>query len=91
MIATFAAAGGSVAAQLVQVAGALSILAAFTAVQLGRMSPRRRPYLTLNALGAGVLAAVAWSGRDWGFLLLEGVWALVALSALVGSLRARRT
>jgi hypothetical protein len=32
----------------------------------------------LNLVGAGVLAVDAYLGRQWGFLLLEGVWAAIA-------------
>jgi hypothetical protein len=75
--------------QLVQVAGALLILAAFTALQRGRMSPTSRIYLTLNLLGSLVLTAVALAEFDLGFLLLEGVWAIVSLWSLVQVLRGR--
>lgn len=64
--------------QVVQVAGALLILAAFAALQLGRMRPDSRAYLVLNLIGAVVLAALAWHEQLWGFFLLEGVWALVS-------------
>ncbi|HET8601444.1 MAG TPA: hypothetical protein VFL99_14035 [Segeticoccus sp.] len=64
--------------QIIQVVGALLVLAGFAAVQANRMSPTQWSYLWLNALGSSALAVLAWLGRDWGFLLLEGVWALVS-------------
>lgn len=73
--------------QLVQIAGAVLILVAFAAIQLGTMSPSSRTYLVLNLAGAGILAVVAWLDRDLGFLLLEGVWAAVSLWSLVRVLR----
>ena len=41
-------------------------------------------------IGSAVLAADAWWGRQWGFLLLEGVWALVSLGGLIAALSGRR-
>jgi hypothetical protein len=74
--------------QLIQLLGALLILAAFAAVQFGRLRGDSRTYLSLNVLGAGVLAYVAWDERQWGFLLLETVWAAVSLWSLARVLRA---
>ncbi|HEX6752457.1 MAG TPA: hypothetical protein VF093_02555 [Solirubrobacterales bacterium] len=68
--------------QLVQVIGALLILAAFAAAQLGAMDPHSRVYLALNLVGSTVLAVLAWEERQWGFLLLEIVWAGVSLWGL---------
>jgi hypothetical protein len=74
--------------QLVQLAGALAILAAFAAAQLGRVDVRGWPYLWLNAAGASVLALDAWHEQQWGFALLEGVWALVSAGGLLARWRA---
>jgi hypothetical protein len=73
--------------QVVQILGALAILAAFVAAQLGVFDVRSRPYLWLNVLGALVLAIAAWHERQWGFLLLEGVWTIVSAWGLVSRLR----
>jgi len=64
--------------QLLQVAGAALILVAFIAAQRNRMSTHSVVYLTLNLVGSIVLTGVALHGRDWGFLLLEVVWAAVS-------------
>ena len=72
--------------QLVQIAGSLLILVPFGLAQLGRMSARSRPYLTLNLAGSMVLAADAAIGSQWGFLLLEGAWAVVSLAGLARAL-----
>jgi hypothetical protein len=74
--------------QLVQVVGALLILAAFGAVQFERMRPDSRVYLALNLVGSAVLAVLAWVESQWGFLLLESVWAAVSGWGLVVALRA---
>jgi hypothetical protein len=73
--------------QLVQVAGAILILVAFAAAQLGAMDVHSRLYLVLNFVGSLILAALAWRERQWGFLLLESVWAVVSLWGLRSSLR----
>ncbi len=70
-------------AQLIQVVGALLILTAFAAVQFERMRPDSRVYLSLNLVGAIILAALALHESLWGFLLLETVWAIVSARGLV--------
>ena len=74
--------------QLIQVGGALLILAAFTAAHLGRVDPHARSYLVLNLAGSTVLAYDALHGSEWGFLLLEAVWALVSAWSLYRALLA---
>jgi uncharacterized protein (DUF1786 family) len=74
---------------LLQLVGALLVLAGFTLAQLGRLDPQSIPYLVVNLVGSAILAALALEERQWGFLLLEGVWAIVSLAGLVGRLRAR--
>lgn len=68
---------------LVQIAGSLLILVPFVLVQLRRLEPESLPYIWLNLVGSAILAVDAWHGRQWGFLLLEGTWAVVSLLSLV--------
>jgi hypothetical protein len=68
---------------VLQIAGAVAILIPFVAVQLGRLKPEAPTYLWFNLVGSVTLAALALHDHDWGFLLLEGVWAIVAAGALV--------
>lgn len=78
---------------IVQILGALLILAAFVLAQAGRVATDSLRYLAPNLVGSGVLAFDAYAGNEWGFLLLEGAWAVVsAASALKAALvwRARR-
>jgi len=72
--------------QVVQVFGSLLVLAAFAAAQRGAMSTTSTVYLLLNLAGSAILAVLAAIERQWGFLLLEGSWALVS----AWSLRPRR-
>jgi hypothetical protein len=73
--------------QLIQIIGALLILAAFAAVQFDRMSPDSRMYLALNLLGSAILAVLAVAASQWGFVLLETVWAIVSAWSLINALR----
>ena len=79
--------------QLVQVLGSLLVLAAFVAAQRGWLATDSRRYLSLNLVGAGVLAVLAAHERQLGFLLLEFCWALQAGYSLMqraGKRRRRR-
>lgn len=69
--------------QLVQIVGALLILTAYAAAQLERLDLQSRLYLGLNLAGSAILAVLAAGGAQWGFLLLEGAWALISLWALL--------
>jgi hypothetical protein len=69
--------------QVISVLGALAVLAAYTANQFRWIGPSNLSYALLNLVGAGVLSAVAIVEQQWGFLLLEGVWTLVSLFALI--------
>jgi hypothetical protein len=76
-----------VAEQAVQIVGALLILAGFVAGQLGLLRTDSRLYLVLNLAGSVILTIDAWRGRQWGFVLLEGVWAIVSAWGLLAHRR----
>jgi len=69
--------------QWLQILGALLVLAAFVAAQLRALQPQSYTYLLLNLAGSGILAWLALQGEQWGFLLLEGVWALVSFGSVL--------
>jgi hypothetical protein len=73
--------------QVIQVVGAALILVAYVAAQVERLDPRSRLYLVLNLVGSIILAVLAASGSQWGFLLLETAWAIVSAWGLVGIAR----
>jgi hypothetical protein len=75
--------------QLLQILGALLLLAAFASTQFRLLDPRAFPNLLLNFAGSAILAVLAAVDRQWGFLLLEGVWALVSLWGVLTKLTAR--
>jgi hypothetical protein len=62
----------------IQVLGALLVLSAFILLLSRRTTSESLGYLSLNFVGAGILAIDAALHWQPGFLLLEGVWALVA-------------
>jgi hypothetical protein len=77
--------------QVVQVAVSLLVLAAFALAQWGVLDQKSIAYLVLNTAGSAVLAVMALLGHQWGFLLLEGVWAIVSAVSLGQVLRVRRS
>lgn len=66
-----------------QIVGALLVLAGFAAVQFGYTKADTYPYLVVNVVGSTILAVLAVIESQWGFLLLEGVWALVSAWGLI--------
>lgn len=73
--------------QLISLVGAMLILAGFALQQLGRWKADDVGYLWTNLLGSATLTAIAWIERQWGFLLMESVWALVSAWSLLKLLR----
>jgi len=67
--------------QVVSILGAITILAAYAANQYGRLRATSLAYTAANTIGAGILAVVAAVESQWGFLLLEGVWCILAAFA----------
>ena len=65
------------------------ILIAYAAAQTGRWSTDAPVYLWLNEIGSIILAVLAAMTGNWGFLLLEGVWAIVTAHSLVKLRRTR--
>ncbi len=75
--------------EALQWAGAILVLIAFGLSQWGVWSVRSYRYLVFNLAGGAGLCAAALLSKQWGFVLVEGVWALVAgrsiVVALIGS------
>jgi hypothetical protein len=73
----------SLARQIASFVGALLILIAYGGAQFGWMSPRKAWYSLLNAAGSAILAYIAFRPFQIGFVLLEVIWTLISLYALV--------
>lgn len=69
--------------QLFSFAGALMILIAYAGHQFGAMNPRSVAYNLLNAFGSGILGYVALFPFKLGFVVLEFVWVLISLWAML--------
>ncbi len=77
--------------QIFQLCGAMLILAAYVAHQLKWMSPACYSYNIMNAIGSGILGYYAlWPRFQAGFVVLEVMWVIVSIYALVRSVRAQR-
>ncbi|WUJ68469.1 hypothetical protein OG809_25570 [Kribbella soli] len=76
---------------VLEIVGAVTVLLAFAAAQAGRLRQRTITYQLLNLIGSGVLATIAAIQLSWGFLLLEGSWAVISLIGLLTLKRRQQT
>lgn len=73
--------------QLISLVGAALILAAYIALQTGRLGRQHRSFNALNFVGSALLTWVAVVDWRVGFIVLETAWALLSIP---GMLRAER-
>jgi hypothetical protein len=73
--------------QLIEVAGAVMILAAYALAQFRGLDRHGSPFLLLNLAGGAILAVLAGMHQQWGFFILQVVWTIVALWGLLALLR----
>lgn len=64
--------------QLAQIIGALLVLAGFVLTQFDLLDSRSLRYLVPNVAGSTVMTVTGVLSGDWGFVFLEGSWALVS-------------
>jgi len=69
--------------QIISIVGAVLILAAYAAHQYGWLDRTHASYHWLNLVGSVVLTVIAFRASQWGFVLLEGVWAVVSVPPLI--------
>lgn len=77
--------------QVVQVIGALLILSGFVLAQFRLLDQRSLWYLVVNLVGSAILTLDAWRQDQWGFFLLELVWAIVSAWGLTQLVRGLQT
>ena len=70
-------------------AGSVGILVAFWLSQTGTWRPTDYRFLALNALSAAGLTAAGVAGGQWGFVVLNGAWTVIAAFGLARLRRGR--
>lgn len=75
--------------QLVSIVGAILVLVPFAASQLGRLSTQSLGYQLSNLAGSAALTLVAVIEIQYGFILLEGTWAIASMIGLARVITAR--
>lgn len=68
--------------QAISIAGAVLILLPFAGSQFGKLATGSLAYQLMNLIGSAALTAVAVIESQYGFILLEGTWALVSVAGL---------
>jgi hypothetical protein len=69
--------------EILQMLGAVLNLGAFALLQFRIVNQQSYPYLFLNLIGSALLAVLVFISQQWGLLLLEGAWALIALWSII--------
>ena len=62
--------------------GVIILLIAFLLNLYGKLSAENKIYGLLNLIGAGICCFASWMVSFYPFVILEGVWAFVALVSL---------
>jgi hypothetical protein len=68
---------------LISTIGVVLILAGFFALIMKWLEADHSLYLWLNAIGAGLACYGSFLIPSWPFVILEGVWSLVAFFGLI--------
>ena len=73
--------------EVIQIVGALMLLICFLLTQTKRMRPEAYPYLLLNLVGSSAMTVTALIDQQWGFVFMEGVWAMFSAWGLLQRVR----
>jgi hypothetical protein len=74
--------------QIISMLGAVLILGAYLALQRGWLGREDRMFHATNLVGAALLTVVAIADQRIGFIVLEGVWALISVPGTIRPPRA---
>ena len=67
--------------------GALMLCGAYWGVSQGKFNPERLPYHLVNLGGSGLLLISLYFKPNPGAILIEVLWAAIAITAIFGILR----
>lgn len=70
--------------------GAICVLAAYFLVSTGRVTSSSVPFQLINLVGAALLTTYALVLQGWSLVFLNGIWAIIAIAALLRIARRRR-
>ena len=73
--------------QVIQIVGAALILIAYALQHMKHLHAETAPYLAMNLAGGALLCVAAVAARQYGFILLEGSWAVLSGMGLYRLLR----
>jgi hypothetical protein len=76
--------------QAISILGAVFVLIAYGAHQLGRMHAETYTYQLLNLAGGALLVTAAWTTRQSGLILMEGAWTVISAYGAVKVARGGR-
>jgi hypothetical protein len=79
----------NIGVEVVQIVGALLVLACFLLAQVDRINPNAYHYLLPNLIGSAAMTATAVISHEWGFVFLESVWSLISAWGLAQRLRGK--
>jgi hypothetical protein len=69
--------------QIISIIGAVVILAAYALQHAKKVHAETAAYLALNLIGGVLLCVTAVANRQYGFIMLEGSWAVLSAWGLV--------
>jgi hypothetical protein len=70
--------------------GAILVLLAYFLVSNEKVTSASVPFQLINLVGAGLLTTYALLLQGWSLVALNGIWAIIALVALLRIRRSRR-